>query len=458
MKTFAKCVAVVGLAALLAAPVQAATPLQAIFSVDNPASNMGTARVRVVHASPDAPAVDVLVEGSPAFTNVAFPEITGFASVPAGTYNVKVVPAGMTSPVVIEADLPLAAGTDYTVIATGLLANIAPVILTAAGGGPAAGSAWVRFFHGSPDAPAVDIAIAGGQVLFANVAFQQGAAYLEVPAGTYELEARVAGTSTVALSLPGVALADGGVYTAYAVGLLADLGKLSELYFVPTAARGEGFAGSFWKTDVDVLNGSAARVTFKYLWLPRNEDNAQPAESVLFTLEPGEALRHADVLNAAFGVIDGTNAFGALAVLSDSSDLYLYSRTYNHSRSAAAGTFGQGIPGFAANQLILANTMKRLMFFTENQAFRSNVGLLNGVGAPITVKWKRFRATGQMIDEGSADLPAWGTAQINKVFAAEAPVEAAYIDVWTETAGGAFLAWGSVLDNKTSDPATIFPQ
>ncbi len=454
----ARFAAVVGLAAVLAVPGQAATPLQAVFSVDNPAGNLGTARVRVVHASPDAPAVDVLVENAPAFTNVAFPDITGFAAVPAGTYNVKVVPAGATSPVVIEANLTLAAGTDYTVIATGRLASIAPVILTASGGGPAAGKAWVRFFHGSPDAPAVDIAVKGGPVLFPNVAFGQSAAYLEVPAGTYDLEARVAGTSTVALALPGVVLADGGVYTAYAVGLLADLGKLSELYFVPTAARGQGFAGSFWKTDVDVLNGSASRATFKYLWLPRNQDNVQPIESALFTLEPGEALRHADVLNAAFGVSDGTNAFGALAVLSDSAGLYLYSRTYNHTKVATAGTFGQGIPGFPASTLIPSGATARIMFLTETDAFRSNLGLLNGKGSPITVQWRRYLPSGRVIDEGSVELPAWGTVQINRVFSAEAPVEGAYVDLWTDTPKAAFLAWGSVLDNKTSDPVTIFPQ
>jgi len=367
-----------------------------------------------------------------------------------------VVPAGATSPVVIEADLTLAGGTDYTVIATDFLNTITPIILTASGGGPTPGNAWVRFFHGSPDAPAVDIAVADGAVLFGNVAFQQFAEYLEVPAGTYDLEARVAGTSTVALPLPGVTLADGGVYTAYAVGLLADLGKLSNFYFVPTAARGQGFAGSFWKTDVDVQNGGNTRAIFQYLWLPRDTDNAEPAGSLEFILEPGEALRHTDVLNAAFGVSDGTNAYGALAVLSDSESLYLYSRTYNQRSSGAS--YGQGIPGYAMSSLIPADTRKRLLFFTENQAFRSNIALLNGVGSPVTVKWQRFNAADVMVDEGSAELPAWRTTQINKVFEAEAPVEAAYIDVWTETPDAAFLAWGSMLDNTTSDPATIFPQ
>jgi hypothetical protein len=43
--------------------------------------------------------------------------------------------------------------------------------------------------------------------------------YLPVDAGTYDLEVRLAGTDTVALSVPGVALADQTVYTIFAMGL-----------------------------------------------------------------------------------------------------------------------------------------------------------------------------------------------------------------------------------------------
>jgi len=439
----------------LAAAVEAATPLNAIISVDDPAGNMGGARVRVVHASPDAPAVDILVNDAAVFTNLAFEGITDFAEVPAGTYNVKVVPAGATTPVVFEADLGLTAATDHTVIATDLLANFTPVILTADGGSPTAGNAWVRFFHGSPDAPAVDIAVTGGPVLFPNVVFQQFTAYLPVPAGTYDLEARIAGTTDVALALPGVTVADGGVYTAYATGLVADIGVLDNFSFILAAARASGDQGSFWSTDVDVQNAGMTPASFQYLWLPRGEDNAMPAASATFTLEPGQVTRHSDVLAAAFGVGDGTDALGALAVVSDSADLKIFSRTFNSTQN---GTYGQAFVGVPAADLIPANVRKRILFFTENDAYRSNIGLLNGTGSPITVSWERFAADGSSIDTGSAELPAWGNVQLNRVFQDQAPIAGAYIDVWTTTEGGAFSAYGSVLDNMTSDPTTVLPQ
>ena len=178
------------------------------------------ARVRVVHASPDAPAVDVWVNGAVAFSNAPFTGITDYASLEPGIYNVQVSPTGATEPIVINADLDLASNTDYTVVAVGTLAEIEPLVLIDNNSAPAAGKAHVRFVHASPDAPAVDIAVAnGGPVLFANVPFKGIGDYLPVDAGAYDLEVRLAGTSTVALSVPGVGLADGAVYTIFAMGL-----------------------------------------------------------------------------------------------------------------------------------------------------------------------------------------------------------------------------------------------
>ncbi|MBN1642465.1 MAG: DUF4397 domain-containing protein [Anaerolineae bacterium] len=191
----------------------------------------GQARVRVVHASPDAPAVDVLVNDGVAFANAPFKGITDYAALDTGTYNIKVVPTGATEPVVIEADLALEA-KDYTVVAVGLLANIEPLVLVDNNAAPAAGKAHVRFVHASPDAPAVDIAVKGGPVLFSNVAFKEVGEYLPVDAGTYDLEVRLAGTDTVALAVPGLALADGTVYTVFAMGLA---GGQPALMAVPSA-------------------------------------------------------------------------------------------------------------------------------------------------------------------------------------------------------------------------------
>jgi hypothetical protein len=179
-----------------------------------------TAHIRVVHASPDAPAVDVLVNDAVAFSNAPFKGITDYAALPPATYNVKVVPTGATEPVVIEADLTLNAEVSgYTVVAVGKLAAIEPLVLVDNNATPAVGFAHVRFVHASPDAPAVDIAVKDGPVLFSGIRFKEVGDYLSVPAMKYDLEVRLAETETVVLDVPGVALADRSVYTIFAMGL-----------------------------------------------------------------------------------------------------------------------------------------------------------------------------------------------------------------------------------------------
>lgn len=183
------------------------------------------ARVRVVHASPDAPAVDVLVEGAPAFLGVAFGEITDYAKLPAGLYDVQVVPAGATSPAVIDLTgsnaVNLFYNRSYTAVALNTLAKIEPLLLEDDARPSPIPFARVRFVHASPDAPAVDIAVKNGPVLFHSIPFKGVGNYVEVPSGTYDLEVRPAGTSVVALALSGVKLEGGTTYSVFATGLLS---------------------------------------------------------------------------------------------------------------------------------------------------------------------------------------------------------------------------------------------
>lgn len=138
------------------------------------ASAQAEARIRVLHASPDAPAVDVYLDGSEAISDLAFNEITDYVSVPAGSHNVEVFPAAAdgTGDAVITADVMLSADTDYTVAAVGALAEIEPLVLVDDNSAPPAGQVRVRFVHASPDAPAVDIFAEGVGVVVSGAAFK----------------------------------------------------------------------------------------------------------------------------------------------------------------------------------------------------------------------------------------------------------------------------------------------
>lgn len=224
------------------------------------------AHVRVMHASPDAPAVDVCVNGSAAFKDLAFPNATAYANLPAGSYDVAVYGAGSNcnGTAVIDAKGLALDAKPYTVLAIGKLADIQPLVLADNLAKPEAGKAHVRFVHASPDTPAVDITTKDGTVIFPNVAFGKATDFTPVAAGTYDLQARVAGTDTVGLDVPGVTLEDGKIYMVVATGLLNGEPKLAAnvVTYEPQAATETlpttgGQFGIGWNVWVALLAGAA---------------------------------------------------------------------------------------------------------------------------------------------------------------------------------------------------------
>ncbi len=183
------------------------------------------ADVMVTHASPDAPGVDLLIDNvkknSAALT---YPNNTGYLETESGTRNIKVNVAGTTT-TVINADLTLTKDVNYSIFAIDSVSKISAIVFEDDLSAPAAGKAHVRFLHLSPNAPAVDVAVASsGAVVFGDVSFKEGTAFTPLDAGTYNLDVRVAGTSTVALVLPAITLEAGKIYTVFAKGFLGGTG------------------------------------------------------------------------------------------------------------------------------------------------------------------------------------------------------------------------------------------
>ena len=184
------------------------------------AQGRGEAQVRVAHLSPDAPNVDVYVNGEPALTDVPYTTVSSYLSLPAGTQQVTVYATGDTSNPVIDAPVKLAAGGAYTIAAVGLVTDgsIAAEVYQDDLRAPSEGNAKVRVIHASPDAGPVDVVPRGGDPLVTDLAFPDDTPYAEVPGGTYTLDVNAAGTNQTVLTAPDAKLASGGVYSAFAVG------------------------------------------------------------------------------------------------------------------------------------------------------------------------------------------------------------------------------------------------
>ncbi len=181
--------------------------------------------LRIVHASSDAPAIDVYVNGQRVATAPGFAAVTPYTVVPAGAASVQVLAAGAGpgGRTFLATTLDLRAGEAYTVVAADRAGQMAPVILTDTRDQAADGQAHVRLVHVSPDAPSVaDVAVVGGPVVARNLPFKGATGYLTVAPGSYAFEIRPAGTTQALATTPALTLEADRSYSAFVMGQLGD--------------------------------------------------------------------------------------------------------------------------------------------------------------------------------------------------------------------------------------------
>ena len=178
--------------------------------------------IRLLHASPKSPAVDVYINDMLKFRNLNYGAFTDYMEIVTGNYNVKVYAAGTKASPVLTKNIFVPPGRIYTAAAIGLLPNIDILPIPEPKVMEPTNNAYIKFAHLSPNAGAVDIALADGTILFKNISYKGFTNYIQVPAGTYTIEAKPTGTKTTVLYVPNVTLKPQRFYTVYAIGLIND--------------------------------------------------------------------------------------------------------------------------------------------------------------------------------------------------------------------------------------------
>lgn len=175
--------------------------------------------IRVLHASPNAPGVDVYSNGNLIARNLNYRVFTPYLKIPPGTHTIRVYRTGTSTNPLIDTSLVLGAGDIYTVAVIGMLPNIQLFPINDIRFPLQRDMTNVRFIHLSPDTPAVDVDFPDQNVLFSNVAYRGVTSYKPVAPGRHVLQLRPAGSPNVILTVPNVVLRPAQNISFYAVGL-----------------------------------------------------------------------------------------------------------------------------------------------------------------------------------------------------------------------------------------------
>jgi CubicO group peptidase (beta-lactamase class C family) len=230
----------------------------------------------------------------------------------------------------------------------------------------------------------------------------------------------------------------------HTVGVSASpVGSAPAESWVPAVAYAFGVGDSTWRSDVGLLNRSSQTNAVRL----RYYDGWEPVDREL-ELAPGESRLVPDVVDWF-----GRNGSGPLRVFS-SEALSVTSRTSNQS---SAGTYGQSLDGVTATGGLESGESVVLMQLREDDAARTNIGILNQWRRSARVEVELYDDNGSLVIADTWTIAPLHTVQFNRpfrTFGGRIDIESGYA-VITVRSGQDIHVYGSVIDNTTGDPTAI---
>lgn len=182
--------------------------------------------LQVAHLAPFAmdpgTAVTITLNGTPALTNFAYGDSTGYISLEPGEYEIEIFPGSTITPA-ITAVATLMADTYYTAIAYGNGTNqaLGLMLLEDDLSLPAPGTFHLRLGHLAPFAAGnatADIRLQDGTPVLEGVNFGDVTDFLPLPAGEYDLKITSPGGAVTLIDPEPVTFTEGQILSAFATG------------------------------------------------------------------------------------------------------------------------------------------------------------------------------------------------------------------------------------------------
>ncbi|HEY3053092.1 MAG TPA: hypothetical protein VGK04_06850, partial [Thermoanaerobaculia bacterium] len=228
----------------------------------------------------------------------------------------------------------------------------------------------------------------------------------------------------------------------------------SSRYVVPGVADLNNGASNF-HSDVRIFNGGAGDVVANLTFYPFVGLPGAGASKSL-TIPRGQVAVLDNILPNFFNV---SSSGGSVVITTPSpSSLVATARTYTNVENN--GTYGQFIPGVTPPEGVgNGERALQILQLEQSDGFRSNVGLVELTGNPVTVTVSLYMPDSKITPSFDVALGANEFKQLNSVIAtflgAGTQTYNARISVQVIEGSGRVSAYGSVIDNRSFDPTYV---
>lgn len=217
---------------------------------------------------------------------------------------------------------------------------------------------------------------------------------------------------------------------------------------VPAAAHTYGVGTTWWRSDLLLVNSEQLEQEVALYFAPRGGSNLLASGSRL-VLPPGGTLL-ADVVAGMPATGSGVGALFLRVGLPGT--VAATSRTFTED---GEGTYGQHVPVLPTHGT--AHGVGDLLLLREDEAFRSNLGLVNLTGQPAGVTIELYDAgrVHALLGTVERTVPPYGYLQENRVLRTVASQPLAKARARVIAPHEEVVAWASVVDNLSGDAVFV---
>ncbi len=227
--------------------------------------------------------------------------------------------------------------------------------------------------------------------------------------------------------------------------------EAKQMLFVPASASAHGFNGTFWTTTGWFASNVSVPVTIKAAFLGQGQDNTAALGSLtdLGTVPAGGYLEVEDMVAKLGGAgksggmyIEATaQGTGLPAVLVGATT---YTFTPN---DQGPGGYGQGVPAVGAGSK--ADVLIPGVY--QGADYRTNVGVVNTSGVQVDVTVAISGAGGSQLASQVWSLKPYEQKQVSVTSMGVNSASGGFVSVTQTGTNGTFLAYATVVDQKTGD-------